>query len=284
MIYRFSRFVLPILDEDMSSVVAQSSTPEATATTYQLPQQPVSATPTVAPLFRIDEKITTIASATESTQADSIPLTTTETLSHTVLPAEVQYESNRYRDVLIYGDELDENWSFANSSGVRYQPWDTSHWFQQLDGAGLLSSGATAIAITPEEEFGTFLLSVRNDATVQYRRDETVGLSFWLNSGNTLIEPDDLTVTIVGDDSKPSWQKPVDTATNAPFSETRLYYLGINRSIPPHTWVNIVVWLDKLIYDPTYTYLTGFYIKNDSDMRNTYYVDHISLLMTNEAE
>lgn len=301
MIYRLSRFVLPMFDGDMSSVVAQG-TPDATATDTQLPQQSISATPTVAPLFRIDNQATvddqaTIAgamtadamaaqnvSATDSTTTEIVPPAATETLSATVHFAEAQFEQNRYREVLIYDDELDVNWSFANSQGVQYRPWDTSHWFQKLDTTGLLSSGATAVAVDPQQEYGTFLLSVRNDATVQYRRDEILGISFWLNSGDTLIEPDDLTVSIVGDDGQPYWRETGRTANTAPFSETRLYYLGINRSIPPHTWVNIVVWLDKLIYDPNYTYLTGFYIKNDADMRNTYYVDYVSLLMTNEAQ
>jgi hypothetical protein len=86
-------------------------------------------------------------------------------------------------------------------------------------------------------------------------------------------------VTIVGNDAQPFWTAPTDE-DNASFSETRLYYLGVNRSIPPHTWVNIVVWLDKLLYDPSYTFVTGIVIKNDVAIRNTYYIDQISVLMT----
>ena len=69
---------------------------------------------------------------------------------------------------------------------------------------------------------------------------------------------------------------------NPTFSETRLYFLGINRDIPPETWVNVEVWLDDLQYDPIYEYVTGFYIKNDEGFGQTFYVDAVRIIMLPE--
>lgn len=49
--------------------------------------------------------------------------------------------------------------------------------------------------------------------------------------------------------------------------------------IPADTWVNVVVWLNKLEFDPPYQYVTGFYLKSDVDFRSTYYLDQVALIM-----
>jgi hypothetical protein len=85
--------------------------------------------------------------------------------------------------------------------------------------------------------------------------------TYWL--ANDTSVPTDTTVTV---------EAPL-------FSETRLYDLHINRAIPPGTWVQVVVWLDDLIYDPEYTYVTGMYIKNNKGFLNTFYIDQVNLLM-----
>ena len=72
---------------------------------------------------------------------------------------------------------------------------------------------------------------------------------------------------------------PESSDADSSFSETRLYFLDIKHTIPPDTWVEVVVWLDQLIYDPPYKYVTGVYIKNDQGFFNTFYVDHVSLLV-----
>jgi hypothetical protein len=83
---------------------------------------------------------------------------------------------------------------------------------------------------------------------------------------------------VAGDDSVPS---PV--LGEPAFSETRLYYLDINRTIPPDTWVLIEMWLDELAYEPDYEYVTGFYIKNNEGFAQTYYVDDVQLIMLAEG-
>ncbi|MCZ7672780.1 MAG: LysM peptidoglycan-binding domain-containing protein [Chloroflexi bacterium] len=62
-----------------------------------------------------------------------------------------------------------------------------------------------------------------------------------------------------------------------PFSETAFYWFDLNDAIPPNTWVEIEVFVHEQIYDPTYTYITGFYIKNGEDFLNTIYVDDVKI-------
>ena len=50
----------------------------------------------------------------------------------------------------------------------------------------------------------------------------------------------------------------------------------------PDTWVELVVWLDDLPYDPDYTYVTGLYLKNDKVFQQTVYVDRVALLIAPE--
>jgi len=118
-----------------------------------------------------------------------------------------------------------------------------------------------------------------------------LGVSFWLNSGDAPVRPDDLAVTVVGSDAFPFWIAGDDSvAINNPaaneelptFSETRLSFLHVDRTLPPQTWIKIEVWLDELLYDPDYTYVTGFYVKNDASFFQTVYIDDVALLLSSE--
>jgi hypothetical protein len=76
-------------------------------------------------------------------------------------------------------------------------------------------------------------------------------------------------VTVLGSNSYTYWVEDdisVKSIYEPVFSETRLYYLGVNRTIPPNTWVKVELWLDERIYDPDYRYVTGFYIKNEASL------------------
>ncbi|MEZ4867899.1 MAG: hypothetical protein R3C14_41615 [Caldilineaceae bacterium] len=186
-----------------------------------------------------------------------------------------------YVETVIYADELDSNWTLDHSLKMTYNLWDNSHWFQTLSTALNINSGATAIAATPQDDYGILFFSLRPEAITQYTRDRVLGISFWLNSGDDIIATDDLAVAVIGSNEHPYWTETdhsVFPTGEETFSETRLYYLDINRSVPTQTWVNVVVWLDRLIFDPNYTYVTGFYIKNDVGYRNTFYVDQVTLL------
>ena len=185
------------------------------------------------------------------------------------------------RNVMIYDDELDANWTVEQSTDVRANLWDTTHWFQKLHPQLDLNSGSTAIAVSPQADYGSLFFTVRPESTTAYKRADLLGVSFWLNSGSTTLGTDDLAIAVIGSNQQPIWSA-VDNSVFADqsgaFSETRLYFLQINRAIPANTWVNIIVWLNELEYDPVYQYVTGFYIKNDMGFRDTYYIDRVTLI------
>lgn len=185
-----------------------------------------------------------------------------------------------YAERVIYNDELNAGWTMEHSTNTTFNPWDTTHWFQTLRQE--TTSGASAIAVSPQADYGTLFFAVRPDSDTVYKRTEVLGVSFWLNSGSDGIATADLAVTVLGSNKVPYWEaddRSVFGDNPGAFSETRLYYLDINRTIPPNTWINIVVWLNKLQFDPPYTYVTGFYVKNDLDFRSTYYLDQVALLV-----
>ncbi len=126
-----------------------------------------------------------------------------------------------------------------------------------------------------------------------YSRNEILGVSFWLSGGANAVDPGDLAITVVGSNAYPYWvagDTSVQQAAGIPdsaitdefplFSETRLYFLDIKRTIPPDMWVEVVLWLDEREFDPDYRYITGIYIKNDDPaFLPTFYVDRMSLLL-----
>ncbi len=141
--------------------------------------------------------------------------------------------------------------------------------------------------MTPTDDFGQFFLTVSKDAKKIYPRDRILGISFWLNGGANSIATSDLAVAVTGSNRYAYWVEDdtsvkVDTPVTAEaplFPETRLYYLHINHSIPPNTWVEIILWLDDQVYDPDYKNITGIYIKNDKGFLQPYYIDDIQLLV-----
>lgn len=194
----------------------------------------------------------------------------------------VPSQDEQIGDIVIYDDTLDPNWTVEHSQQMR----------SDLAATDYVLNGMTAIAVTPTADFGRFFLAVRPDTDIAYSRDRILGVSFWLNGGENPIATDDLAVTVMGSNAHTYWVAGDKSAQmdagipdsevteDAPlFSETRLYYLDINRTIPPDTWVEVIVWLDNLSYDPFYDYITGIYIKNDEGFLNTFYIDRVSLLV-----
>ncbi len=171
----------------------------------------------------------------------------------------------------IFTDTLSSDWRMLASGDISVDP--ENHEITYI--------GNNSLAITPHEPFSSVLLAVRPGAETGYLHNEILGISFWLNSGSELVDLDDLAVTVIGSNDYPYWNpddKSVNLDDDTFFSETRLYYLGLNQSIPPNTWVEVILWLDLLIYDPDYRYITAMYIKNDSGLQRTFYVDEINLI------
>jgi hypothetical protein len=175
--------------------------------------------------------------------------------------------------ISIYTDTLAAGWSVTESWGVRLDLQDTTY----------VHGGRHAIAVTPEEDFGSLFFTVVPGSPRIYPYDRTLGVRFWLNSGAEPLYLDQLAVTVLGSNAYTHWQKDDDSVKikegESFFSETRLYYLGLNRSLPAETWVEIVVWLDDLPFDPDYTYITGLYIKSEAGFRRTFYVDDVALVV-----
>lgn len=186
-----------------------------------------------------------------------------------------------YGEIIIFDDALNPDWTLAHSENVQYDVYDTSHWFERMDAKLETHSGALAIAVTPIENQSKLFFTVKPESDTNYSRDHVLALSLWLNSGGDILDTDDLAIAVVGSNELTYWT-PADHSVfpdrEEDFSETRLQYLGINRSLPPDTWVRIVIWLDDLLFDPLYSNVTGFYLINDKDYRTTYYVDNITLL------
>lgn len=240
----------------------------------------LGANPTVAPLFRnpVEGAVTPTVipgqTPTRILQPTASPATQPTAVPNILRPA--------YPEMVIYDDELDRNWSIEQSVETQVNLWDNRYWFQRFEPTQDRTSGATAITVAPQADYGTLFFTVRPESDTVYERQKVLGVSFWLNSGNDGIATDELAVSVVGSNELPYWSatdRSVFPENVGAFSETRLYFLKVNRTIPAHTWINVVVWLDDLEYDPVYRYVTGFYIKNDVGFRSTYAVDQVVLLM-----
>ncbi len=278
--YRLIGQTLPATSPFQVAVSAQSSTPDDAANITATDEAGNTPVPTIAPLFRMPAIGTPQPSPTptvllpEATQAvNNLPA------------AEPTAQPLDYPEIVIYDDELNPDWTIEHSTDVRANLWDTAHWFQKLHPQLDLNSGSTAIAVSPQADYGALYFTVHPDSATAYKRTDLLGISFWLNSGSTTLGTDDLAISVIGSNQQPTWSAD-DTSVFADqpgaFSETRLYFLQINRTIPPDTWVNIIVWLNDLDYDPIYQYVTGFYIKNDVGFRNTYYIDRVTFIKNAE--
>ncbi len=238
-------------------------------------QQP---TPSVAPVFGVPP--TRIPSPRPLVSQDTISPApaTTSTPAATVAPStQVHQSHDRITRIAIFDETLNPNWSLANSQGIR----------NNLSNKTFIYTGSVSLSARPDKAFSKLFFTVRKESREIYRRDRVLGVSFWLSGGSSRIGTSDLAITVVGSNQYPYWtaddtsvaiDAPV-TPTSPLFSETRLYFLGINRSIPPGDWAEVVVWLDDLINDPDYTYVTGIYIKNDETFLDTFYLDHMDLLV-----
>jgi hypothetical protein len=231
-------------------------------------------TPTVASFFQNTTTQASIASSAAPTQTVYTPAIGS---SPTPRAAVSTRTADQIAAIALFDDALNADWSAKRSNKVKYD----------LASKAVVHGGKKAILVTPTDDFGQFFLTVSKDARKIYPRDRILGISFWLNGGANSIATSDLAVTVTGSNQYAYWLEDdtsvkVDTPVtpDAPlFPETRLYYLHINHSIPPNTWVEVILWLDDLIYDPNYTNITGMYIKNDKGFLNPYYIDDVQLLV-----
>ncbi|MBK9055159.1 MAG: hypothetical protein IPL78_30960 [Chloroflexi bacterium] len=202
--------------------------------------------------------------------------TPTATLPATSTPITHLPSDGRFDEIVIFDEELSENWSLSES-------WDITY---TLTNEVTVYTGTVAAAITPEEPFGAIFFTVNPETSEEYLYEDVIGVSFWLNSGDEYLPLDEMAVTILGSNAYPYWDEDDDSVEQVEgerfFSETRLYYLGLNDPLPPNQWVEVIVWLDDLPYDPVYTFITGLYIKNGDNFLEPYFVDRVVLLTGGE--
>lgn len=254
-----------------------ANTTQAEPNTQGEGDQLVIAQPTVAGLFAKGSQVQVIATPTKpplaaaAEQINSVALGANSTLA----------QSDDFIEVPVYDDVLNDNWTIDNSAGVRFDMNSTMRWYDELDPNTELNSGAMSIALEPVEDFGQLFFTVRSDSAETYHRDEILGVSFWMYSGPNIIDTGDFAVTVTGSNVQPYWS-PDDGSVffdgDDSFSETRFYDLEINRAVPPDSWIKVEVWLDDLLFDPNYEYITGIYIKNDIGFRTRVFVDRVNLI------
>ncbi|WP_298819657.1 hypothetical protein [Chloroflexus sp.] len=231
-------------------------------------------TPTIAPFFQ--ERPTATPFVPPPTRA---PLPVRPTATPTTIAAN---EVSSLRVVPVYRDALSAGWSVDNSALLNSLI---------LTQTGVVALGREAIAVTPSESTGILFFTITPNSGIELRRDQVAALRFRLSGGDTPIANDAMTVAVVGSNRVPYWQPDDDSvtlegrvtnSTEPLFPETRLYFLGLNRAIAPGEWAEIYVWLDDLIYEPEYTYVTGFYLKTSSDLVPQYYIDQIEWLVRDQ--
>ncbi len=236
--------------------------------------QAIIPTPTIAPFFQSAMTAASIAAGAAPAQTASTPSIGTFPTPSAEIPTRI---ADQVAAIALFDDALNADWSAKQSSKTTYDLASTT----------VVHGGKNAIRVTPTEDFGQFFLTVRKGAVKIYPRDRILGISFWLNGGASSIATSDLAVTVIGSNQHTYWvaddtsvkvDRPV-TVEVPLFAETRLYFLHINRSIPPNTWVEVILWLDDQIYDPDYANITGLYIKNDKGFLKTYYIDDLQLLV-----
>ncbi|MCX6054726.1 MAG: hypothetical protein NTZ74_07420 [Chloroflexi bacterium] len=171
----------------------------------------------------------------------------------------------------IFSDSLDPNWSMDQSWGIK----------RSLDNSAFTYLGNNSIRVQATEDFGSLFFTIQKNTSRSYLRAKLAGISLWVNPGDNTIRPDQLAVSVIGSNDNNYWVQG-DTSVifigkNQFFSETKLYYLNVNRSLPANSWTQIIVWLDKLVYDPEYKYLSGFYIKTDKGFQSPFYVADVAL-------
>jgi hypothetical protein len=256
----------------------------------QLPQQmgfsdenrPLFATPTTHDLFDTRAKTVvagqagfsaavsepTVSSHFQAYQPEKKP---TSTPHPTPTFAEVKVTQLPVQQVTIYSDWIKPGWQiFSPDEAVKI---DTR-------ARGSVIQGSYAIAVTPSRNGGSVYIVSGPSNGDFYLRRSVYGFSLQLFSGSQGLELNDLAFSAIGSDGYSYYREDdLTVLSRADYEETTLNYLGFNNSIPPRTWVEVVIWLDEMLYDPDYHFVTGLYITPRKGMSHTFVIDDINLLV-----
>jgi hypothetical protein len=230
------------------------------------------ASPTSAPLFArvtpTPTKDLTLAQATAN--PFEIP-----GFNNTATPAN-SFE-NLTKTITIYDDRLASEWELVSEDGMVFDLASTVN----------LHAGRNSIALIPGPRESSVTFRLKAAPAEGYRRDQVVGIEFWVSGGSSPLSNRALAVAMRGSNSYSYWVANDSSVRhqgrvegNFPlFSETRLEFLKVHQDIPAGKWANVYLVLDELLYDPEYTYVTGFQIKNDLSLQTPVYIDDIRLIV-----
>jgi hypothetical protein len=230
-------------------------------------------TPTVSPNFNNRQNSTgarEVSGLFSGSQQPTPPVSAEISQPATARPAAAAVE--KVSHLPVYMDEVHPSWIIQRTKGSEINAFSRE----------LVYEGASSLEYSPGEGASLLYFVVKENSAEAYPLEKVVGLTFWLNSGAEGLNNDELAVTVLGSNDYPYWvpnDRSVTSHLDPVFSETRLYYLGVDRPIPPNSWAKVELWMDERIYDPDYTFVTGFYIKVAESLRHTIYLDDIQLVL-----
>lgn len=199
--------------------------------------------------------------------ASSAPLTTSVSISTTEGMITVSA-------VLVYDEVLNSDWTVRNSPGVQFD----------LAYDEMAHNGDVSIEYAPGEDLGSFFLQVRPDAANAYLRDDIIGLSFWLYTGEEPLATEDLALIVVGSYDFPYWSAVDESIDPEEYVPTmaggkHAFDLRFNRVISPETWVQVIIFFDDVRYDTDYTYITGLNLMNNAGVQRTFLIDEFVFIL-----
>ena len=204
--------------------------------------------------------------------------------------------------ITIYDDELHPNWTAQAAADMELSLESVSNVHEgiyALSVGPLLDDGEPSFQGRPETtslQDSPLFFQVQPETTEWYRREQVVGVSFWLYSGMNEIAPGAFNLVVTGSNIQPYWAEN-DTSVGdsndiLTFSGTLAYSLGLERPVPRATWVRVDVPFDTLVFDPDrddalidepeYEYVTGFYLMSDDEELRTIFIDEVELIMLSE--
>ncbi|NTW00594.1 MAG: hypothetical protein HGA19_04710 [Oscillochloris sp.] len=268
MSYRYARFIRSCALLLALVVVVGCSQQSSTTPTAQV-------VPTVSSVFGIQPTIEPKPTR-DTTSGDSADLLPTVDATVIAQATNAALGEDQLKEVIVYDDTLNTSWSLDNSFQVN----------MDLKNIKYTHKGRYAIRVQPKRTTGTLYFTLNRSAE-PLRRNRVQAVRFYLSGGGGAIGNEAIAVAVIGSNVRSYWVKNDDsvqlegrvTDDQPVFSETRLSFLNINTAIPPKTYTEVTVWLDSLLYDPLYTYVTGFYLKTDKDSAPAFYVDQVSVLL-----
>ncbi len=230
------------------------------------------ASPTSAPLFAMATQTPTLPAATLEPTPNPFDI---PGFNNTPTPAD-SFE-NLTKTISIYDDSLASEWELISEDGM----------VADLASTVKVHSGNRSIALVPGPRESSVTFALKTPPADGYRRDQVVGIEFWVSGGSSPLSNRALAVAMRGSNRYRHWEANDNSVRhqgrvegNYPlFSETRLEFLKVNQAIPAGEWANVHLILDELLYDPEYIYVTGFQIRNDVSLRTTVYIDDIRLIV-----